>query len=382
MAWGTQRDWRWCSKCQGSGSAAIRRASVPPGARTSRPAAATTASCTTPPARPARRTGAGAASARASGSAATRGPCPAGGKHIKTGSGNYTLAHRPAPGRQGWRWCSKCQGHVVPGNNHGRQVPRRGGHIRPPEAAATGCAVTSRIRIHIKILTGAEHLHRHADAQHARGLRRGADRRGMGEHREAQSPDAERPGRGRVHDGQHDRRTEPAVRQPQQRRLQTRSRSISCAAPCRPSTAARRTPPGSHRCCVVQGATQWTMAHEVGHVLGLSHVNNNDRLMTGNGTGQHHQPAAGPHRVRGHDDDQQRADRQRVVHEEGHMAVDMEQVRAALNPKNRTIPELRKSWAPRRCRIWRGSSPATIRGWRLRRHIWPDSSARPRACPF
>jgi hypothetical protein len=26
------------------------------------------------------------------------------------------------------------------------------------------------------------------------------------------------------------------------------------------------------------------MGHEVGHVLGLSHVNNNDRLMTGNGT--------------------------------------------------------------------------------------------------
>ncbi len=35
----------------------------------------------------------------------------------------------------------------------------------------------------------------------------------------------------------------------------------------------------------MQGATQWTMAHEAGHVLGLSHVNNNDRLMTGNGTG-------------------------------------------------------------------------------------------------
>jgi hypothetical protein len=43
-------------------------------------------------------------------------------------------------------------------------------------------------------------------------------------------------------------------------------------------------PPGQPGAVVAQGATQWTLGHEVGHVLGLFHVNNNDRLMTGNGT--------------------------------------------------------------------------------------------------
>ncbi len=43
-------------------------------------------------------------------------------------------------------------------------------------------------------------------------------------------------------------------------------------------------PAGRPGAVVAQGATQWTLAHEVGHVLGLRHVNDNNRLMTGNGT--------------------------------------------------------------------------------------------------
>jgi len=43
-------------------------------------------------------------------------------------------------------------------------------------------------------------------------------------------------------------------------------------------------PLGRPGCVVTRGASIWTLGHEVGHVLGLSHINNNDRLMTGNGT--------------------------------------------------------------------------------------------------
>jgi hypothetical protein len=44
-------------------------------------------------------------------------------------------------------------------------------------------------------------------------------------------------------------------------------------------------PPGRPGAVVASIASQWTMAHEVGHVLDLNHVNDNNRLMTGNGTG-------------------------------------------------------------------------------------------------
>jgi len=44
------------------------------------------------------------------------------------------------------------------------------------------------------------------------------------------------------------------------------------------------TRPGPPNIVVTQAATTWTLGHETGHVLGLTHVDDNDRLMTGNGT--------------------------------------------------------------------------------------------------
>lgn len=77
----TQDNWRWCEKCQGLFFAGIGL-----------------------------------------------GVCPAGGAHVKTGSGNYALMHdsKLGYGQGSWRWCKACQGlfHAGPPG----KCPAGGGH--------------------------------------------------------------------------------------------------------------------------------------------------------------------------------------------------------------------------------------------------------------
>lgn len=50
-------------------------------------------------------------------------------------------------------------------------------------------------------------------------------------------------------------------------------------------------PDGAPGAVVAGVATRWTLGHEVGHVLGLQHVDDNRRLMTGGGTSKIVPPA-------------------------------------------------------------------------------------------
>jgi hypothetical protein len=60
----------------------------------------------------------------------TPGPCPAGGNHDHTGSGMYTLAFTVAgsAGQSNWKWCRKCQAIAFAGNPTVGKCPAGGNH--------------------------------------------------------------------------------------------------------------------------------------------------------------------------------------------------------------------------------------------------------------
>src|SRR5215207_5254684 len=105
----------------------------------------------------------------------------------------------------------------------------------------------------------------------------------MGNRGNTQPSCAQRGRRGPMHPRPDYERAEPALHQSQLRR---RKRHRGVFRPCyRPAVQCCAAHPlGTPSAVVARPATQWTFAHEIGRVLDLIHVNNNDLLMTGNGT--------------------------------------------------------------------------------------------------
>jgi hypothetical protein len=129
-----QPNWRWCSKCQGLFYAGLSGSVCPAGGSGHSSVASGNYSLhvTTADTQENWRwcyKCQGIFYAGNSGSV-----CPAGGAHVKTGgstpSGNYILAvdYKDAPGQQGWRWCSKCQG-LWMGLKSGSVCPAGGAHL-------------------------------------------------------------------------------------------------------------------------------------------------------------------------------------------------------------------------------------------------------------
>jgi acetyl-CoA carboxylase beta subunit len=94
-----QRNWRWCSKCQG-----LWYSTHPSG---------------------------------------SQGVCPAGGTHIKAGSGDYALFgdsdgnfSTTVMAQRNWRWCNKCQGlwYSAASQNTNGVCPAGGTHTKSGSA--------------------------------------------------------------------------------------------------------------------------------------------------------------------------------------------------------------------------------------------------------
>ena len=283
MAWGTQRNWRWCSKCQGMWFGGNPAGPCPAGGnhiKTGSGNYSLVHSATSAPGQSNWRWCSKCQGLWFGGN--PPGPCPGGGNHIKTGSGNYTIPLTGA-GQQGWRWCNKCQGMWFSLNNTTGKCKAGGGHSQTGSGSYRQVTVTQRIRIHTKVLT-VPNIAIETLLQNMREVYAAASI----DVEWASTESLNLPALNDLDVGQ----CVAGVTTAEQNTLYNNRNNVAAndiavyfvRSTVPPFNGCAAHPAGKPSACVVQTGSQWTFAHEVGHVLGLSHVNNNDRLMTGNGT--------------------------------------------------------------------------------------------------
>ncbi|MBC8116295.1 MAG: hypothetical protein H7062_18050 [Candidatus Saccharimonas sp.] len=210
------------------------------------------------------------------------GKCPAGGNHTKVGSGNYTLAHQSGAGQTNWRWCSKCQGLWFGGNPAGK-CPAGGLHVKTGSGNYHLVQVTSTVRVHVKVLTNPSvsldtMLHNMREVYAVGAI----------DVEWASTENLNLPALNDVDVGT----CVSGVTTTEQNQLFANRNNVGTnelvvymvRSTVPPFNGCAAHPAGRPGAVVAQGASQWTFAHELGHVLGLRHVNDNNRLMTGNGT--------------------------------------------------------------------------------------------------
>ena len=287
-SWGTQRNWRWCSKCQGLWFAGNPSQGVCPQGGTHTKSGSGNYSLVhqaspTPANHQANWRWCSKCQGLWFAGNMTAGKCKAGGGHSRTGSGNYALAHQVGAGQIGWRWSSKCQGLWFGPNAAQSNCPAGGKHSSAGSGSYRLPIVTSRIRIHVKILT-APNVALTTLFQNMREVFATANVDVEWATQESLSlPTLNIVDVGQCILGQ----TTGEQNQLFNNRNFAGANDIVVyfvLATDPPFNGCAAHPAGRPSAVVVKAATQWTFAHEVGHVLGLFHVNNNDRLMTGNGT--------------------------------------------------------------------------------------------------
>jgi hypothetical protein len=283
MAWGTQRNWRWCSKCQGMWFGGNPAGPCPAGGNHTKTGSGNYSLVQGATSAP------GQANWRWCGKCQglwfggnPPGPCPGGGNHIKTGSGNYSIPLAGA-GQQGWRWCNKCQGMWFSLNNTTGKCKAGGGHSQTGSGSYRQVQVTQRIRIHTKVLT-VPNIAIETLLQNMREVYATASI----DVEWASTESLNLPALNDLDVGQ----CVAGVTTAEQDTLYNNRNNVGAndiavyfvRSTVPPFNGCAAHPAGKPSAAVVQTGSQWTFAHEVGHVLGLSHVNNNDQLMTGNGT--------------------------------------------------------------------------------------------------
>lgn len=291
MTWTTQHNWRWCSKCQGlwfSGNSS--RSRCPAGGTHVATGSGNYSLVQKANSIPGQSNWRWCSKCQGLWFAgnSSQGRCPAGGTHIRTGSGNYTLAVQSGGGQTNWRWCSKCQGLWFASDPSRSNCPAGGNHIRDGSGDYHLVKVSTSIRVHVKVLVNPDiqletmfHNMRDVFANNEIDI----EWKSIETLNLPLLEDVELEiGFGVFCVG--------GLISAEQDQLFSNRRNVGTDElviyfvrdTIPPTNGCASHPFGRPGAIVTQGATGWTLAHEIGHVLGLNHIDDNRRLMTGNGT--------------------------------------------------------------------------------------------------